>query len=77
MTEATESGMEPLAGRGARRVLLRGLDQEDPVKLLEDTARFLRDQGKGILDGGDPGEDLELMFKRVDLGDFVIVTIKA
>jgi len=76
MTEATESGMQPLAGRGALRVMLRGLDREDPVKLLEDTARFLRDQGGSILDG-DPGEDLELMFKRVDLGDFVIVTIKA
>jgi hypothetical protein len=76
MTEATESGMQPLAGRGALRVMLRGLDREDPVKLLEDTARFLRDQGGNILDG-DPGEDLELMFKRVDLGDFVIVTIKA
>lgn len=76
MTEATESGMQPLAGRGALRVMLRGLDREDPVKLLEDTARFLRDQGKHILDG-DPDEDLELMFKRVDLGDFVIVTIKA
>jgi len=76
MTEATENGIEPLAGRGVLRVMLRGLDKEDPVKLLEDTARFLRDQGRSILDG-DPGEDLELMFKRVDLGDFVIVTIKS
>ena len=77
MTEATESGMGAVAGRGALRVMLRGLDQEDPVKLLEDTARFMRDQGRSILDGRDPGEDLELMFKRVDLGDFVIITIKA
>lgn len=77
MTEATENGIEPLAGRGVLRVMLRGLDQEDPVKLLEDTARFLRDQGRSILDGRDPGEDVELMFKRVDLGDFVIVTIKS
>ncbi len=76
MTEATESDLEVGAARGALRVMLRGLDREDPVKLLEDTARFLRDQGGSILDG-DPGEDLELMFKRVDLGDFVIVTIKA
>lgn len=77
MTEATESDMESLTGRGVLRVMLRGLDQEDPVKLLEDTARFMRDQGRHILDDRDPGEDLELMFKRADLGDFVIITIKS
>lgn len=76
MTEATESDLELGAARGALRVTLSGLDREDPVKLLEDTARFLRNLGEQIFDR-DPGEDVELMFKRVDLGDFVIITIKA
>lgn len=77
MTEATESNPELVSGRGALRVMLSGLGDEDPVRLLEDTARFMRDQGKQIYDGRDPDENLELLFKRSDLGDFVIVTIKS
>ncbi|WP_447726975.1 hypothetical protein [Sphingomonas koreensis] len=78
MTEVTESDLELGAAHGALWVTLRGVTGEDPIKLLEDTARFLRDyNAKEIIDGRDPDEDLELMYKRRDLGDYVIFAIKA
>lgn len=76
MSEATENGLELVSGRGMLRVVLSGLSGEDPVKLLEDAAGFLRNQPH-VLDGRDPDENLDLLFKRVDVGDFVILTIKA
>lgn len=76
MTEATENDLDPGIEHRALRVMLRGLDQkDDPVKLLEDTARFLRNNAQAI-EGRDRDEDIELMFKRVELGDFVIFSIK-
>lgn len=76
MAEATENDLDPGMEHRALRVMLRGLDQkDDPVKLLEDTARFLRDNAQAI-EGRDRDEDIELMFKRVELGDFVIFSIK-
>jgi hypothetical protein len=77
MTDTGDNGgLEMVSGRGALRVQISGVKDEDLAKLLQDTANFVKNQARDIVETADDDEDLELMFKRVDLGDFVIVSVK-
>lgn len=78
MTDSTDNGgLEMISGRGALRVEVSGVEDEDLAKLLQDTADFIRTQAQGIVEDADDDEDLEMIFKRVDLGDFVIVSVRS
>jgi hypothetical protein len=78
MSDSNDNGgLEMVSGRGALRVEISGVDDEDLSKLLQDTANFIRNQARDIVDSAADDEDLELMFKRVDLGDFVIVSVRS
>lgn len=72
----TDEQLEAASGRGALRVQITCEKGNDLARLLDDTARFIRTQAGPIIDAADDDEDLELMFKRVDHGDFVIVSVK-
>jgi hypothetical protein len=74
-----EVGLQPVTPKEAAgvddeavRVSLAGADVDDLGQLLEDTANFLRNSGD-IGKAAGPYEGKEVMFRRVDLDDFVIV----
>lgn len=73
MTDESEGRLEMVSGRGAIRVRIQGVKINEAVQLLEDTARFVRGQEPHLV--GADEDELEMMFKRTDLGDFVIVSI--
>lgn len=77
MAGSSKNGLEMISGRGALRVEISGVDDKDLTKLLEDTARFIREQAPHITESATDDQDLEMMFKRVDLGDFVIVSVRS
>lgn len=77
MTDSGDNGLEMISGRSALRVEISGVDDKDLTKLLEDTAKFIRNQGSKIAKRAAEDDDLEAMFKRVDLGDFVIVSVRS
>jgi hypothetical protein len=77
MAGSDDNNLEMISGRGALRVEISGVDDKDLTKLLEDTAKFIRDQSQHIAESASDDEDLEMMFKRVDLGDFVIVSVRS
>ena len=58
----------------ALRVEISGVSDDDLVQLLNDTADFIRSRGReGTAPMANQDAHLEVMFKRVDLGDFVIL----
>ncbi len=71
MTISEDQRLEMAAGRGALRVRISGVENEDLPKLLEDSARFLRDHPSYIV----KGEKNEFLLKRDDVGDFVIIGV--
>ncbi|MEN2712450.1 hypothetical protein ACQKOH_17060 [Sphingomonas sp. NPDC092331] len=72
MTDESEDQLAMVSGRGAIRVRIHGASGDEIVRLMEDTTRFLRSHEP--LQGPHDAEDLELSFKRPDIGDFVIVS---
>lgn len=72
MTEESEDRLQTTSGWGTMRVRIHGASGDEIVKLMEDTTRFLRSHEP--LQGPDDAENLEMMFKRPDRDDFVIVS---
>ncbi|MDF2385476.1 hypothetical protein JMG10_28685 [Nostoc ellipsosporum NOK] len=72
MTDESEDQPAMVSGRTALRVRIHGASGDQIVRLMEDTTRFLRSHEP--LKGPHDAEDLEMSFKRPDLGDFVIVS---
>lgn len=70
MTDESEDQPPMVSGRNALRVRIHGASGDEIVRLMEDTTRFLRSHEP--LQGPGDSEDLEMSFKRPDLGDFVI-----
>ncbi len=75
MTISEDQRLEMAAGRIALRVTISDVKDHDPVKLLEDSTKFLRDVIRDHPDYIAKGEGDELMFRRDD-GEFVIVAVK-
>lgn len=69
MTSSVSAGENDVA----LAVTVRVRDKSQVIDLLNDTASFLSGTGQEMLTG--PG-DSEIMLRRVDRGDFVIVRIK-
>ncbi|MEX0972384.1 MAG: hypothetical protein WDZ46_03905 [Solirubrobacterales bacterium] len=73
-------GLEPITPQEARsvdedevvRVDVEGASSDDLGQLLEDTANFLRNSGE-IGKAAAPYEGKEVMFRRVNLQDFIVV----
>lgn len=72
MTEESEDQPVMVSGRTVLRVRIHGASGDEIVRLMEDTTQFLRSHEPLL--GPDDAGDMEMMFKRPDLGDFVIVS---
>jgi hypothetical protein len=77
MANSSGNGLEMVSGNGPIRVNLRGIEDNDVIKLLEDTAEFIRSRKSEIAGSARDHNDLEIMFKRVDMGDFVILSVRS
>ncbi|WP_066720594.1 hypothetical protein [Sphingomonas pituitosa] len=78
MTDSSDDNeFEMVSGRPPLRVEISGVEDEDLAKLLQDTAQFIRSKAQGLVNEQEEDEDLEIIFKRVDLGDFVIVSVRS
>ena len=70
--------IEMISDRTPKRVEITGVDEQGLAKLMDDTAAFIREHGsKALKAAADDDDDLEMLFKRVDLGDFVILTTRS
>ncbi|NIJ63988.1 hypothetical protein FHR20_000919 [Sphingomonas leidyi] len=72
MTDTSDDEMGA-AKWGAHRVSVRGVRSREMAQLLEDTAKFVRENWPV----DDRDDSFEMMYKRTDLGDFVIVDYRA
>lgn len=71
-----KEGFEPINPGGAEeknaiKITIQNPGEDDLAKLLEDTAKFIRaSEGKAV---AGVYESKESLFKRLDIGDFVIL----